>query len=274
MDTLNSVSGCDSIVNLHLIISTLKAGSVTTLTDNGAGSLRAIVAAACNGDTIRFAPGLISSGSATITLTSGAITFDSKNLVFKGLYNANGDTLYISGNNTSQIFNITNAGYDILDSMVLIDGNTNNSGGAVAITGSNDSLLVSNSIVRNNVSYDYNYGGGGIYADNTVTLINSSICNNAVPNGSNSTISGGGGVYGARNVTAINCLFNGNADGGGRGGSIFSFDNSTVINSIISNNTSVLGAGVYSATNVTVINSTIDSNLASTIGGVFACNYA
>ena len=45
--------------------------TVTNTNDSGAGSLRAAIAAAANGDTIDFAPAL---NGQTITLTSGALT--------------------------------------------------------------------------------------------------------------------------------------------------------------------------------------------------------
>ena len=86
----------------------------------------------------------IASGSDTILLTS-EIAFN-KNLVFKGLYNTT-DTLFVSGNNTTRIFNVnlsSSAGKNlVLDSMVLVNGNatTTDDGGAVKFI-DGDSLFI------------------------------------------------------------------------------------------------------------------------------------
>src|SRR3954447_4092298 len=55
--------------------------TVTSAADSGAGSLRADVAAAHNGDTVAFAPSL---AGQTITLTSGELLIN-KNLTITGL---------------------------------------------------------------------------------------------------------------------------------------------------------------------------------------------
>src|SRR5689334_12815871 len=70
--------------------------TVTNTNDNGAGSLRdAINAAAYEGDTINFAPGV----SGTITLTGGQLTI-TKNLTING---PGANVLTISGGMASRI---------------------------------------------------------------------------------------------------------------------------------------------------------------------------
>ncbi len=127
-----------------------QAITVTNTNDSGAGSLRAAVTAAANGAVIDFDPALIASGSATITLSSviNITTF----ITINGLNNAT-DTLYISGNSTSQIFNIntpTPAWTDrtYLNNLTLINGrNTGSYGGAIYCA--DGSLEVNNCVIRN-----------------------------------------------------------------------------------------------------------------------------
>jgi hypothetical protein len=80
-DTIPNACGGDSIMTI-----TVNFGNQTRIVMNtnnsGVNSLRQIVADACSGDTIRFDPSLISSGSDSIVLTSD-IAF-SKSLIFKG----------------------------------------------------------------------------------------------------------------------------------------------------------------------------------------------
>ena len=270
IDTLHSVGGCDSIVSLHLTIILNKTEIVTTLADTGAGSLRGIIATACTGDTIRFAPALINNGSATIILDSEIAL--SNNIVFKGLYNSNGDTLYISGNNTNRIFDATNITGLVLDSMVLINGNSGGDGGAVSMTSidHNDSILISNSVIRNSISNGTN-GGGAIYCDNNIIMINSMVSNNSAPNGGYN--GGGGGIFANGYATVTNSTITNNT-AKVFGGGIYAYNNATVINSNIINNVATQGSGggiyIYSYytvpfTSVIASNSTISNN--STFGG-------
>jgi len=126
---------------------------VTNANDSGTGSLRTTIASASDGDTIRFDSNLLASGSDTILLAS-EIDFSNKGLVFKGLYTAT-DTLYISGNNTNRIMDISLSfaptKYIVLDSIVMIDAfiSTYALGGAVDLQDA-DSLVVRNSVFRNN----------------------------------------------------------------------------------------------------------------------------
>jgi hypothetical protein len=77
--------------------------TVTKFTDSGAGSLRATIAAADDGDTIKFASGL---KGRTILLTSGEIPVNTS-LNIQGL---GAGRLAISGNNASRIFDIASDG--------------------------------------------------------------------------------------------------------------------------------------------------------------------
>lgn len=138
------------------IFTTVKATTITVTNtrDTGIGSLREAVKSASAGDIIRFDRSLISSGSATIRLKT-AITIN-KGLFLVGLYNSK-DTLFISGRDTNQIFNISMpfsmSFYNVeIDSMVFIRGN-GTYGGAIQVNNkydnSNGRLTVKNCIFRN-----------------------------------------------------------------------------------------------------------------------------
>lgn len=141
---------------------------VQNVNDSGPGSLRTALDNSQSGDIIRFNPNLLNGGNNTITLSS-ALSID-KPLIIKGLYNQN-DTLYISGNNITQIItvaflpSVANS-LIILDSLALIRGNSPHDGGALLYedyNGSN-SLIVRNCLFKNNTAQ---YGGAiGVFATN------------------------------------------------------------------------------------------------------------
>jgi gliding motility-associated-like protein len=270
-DTIPNACGGDSIMTITVNFVPNQTRLVMNNNDSGINSLRQIVADACSGDTIRFDPSLISSGSDSIVLTSN-IAF-SKSLIFKGLYNST-DTLFISGGNTNRHFDISNAGNVAMDSMVLVNGNAGwGDGGAIQFD-SSDSLFVHNSIISGNNGSD----GGGIYSSTSafsntfsshVQLLNSTIRNNTA-------LRDGGGVF-SSSIHLINSTFSDNI--ARNGGAFCTYSNNSfvkVINSTINTNTSNLyGGAFYSLANdssfVEVTNSTIIGNNASggDGGGIF-----
>ncbi|MGB1041689.1 MAG: PKD domain-containing protein, partial [Flavobacteriales bacterium] len=237
---------------------------VQNTNDSGPGSLRQVITDACSGDTIRFNPNLIASGSDTILLAS-QISFN-KNLVFKGLYNST-DTLVVSGNNATRIFNVNlNSSSNktlVMDSMVLVNGNTSGNGGAIKFS-NGDSLIINNSTISHNSSSGH---GGGIFSFSSssyslVKLTNSTILGN-------SSSDHGGGVYSATISSASSSFSPSN--------SLVKVINSTVTGNLASRD----GGGVYSASTssssssfVEVTNSTISDNSASRDGGgVYSAAY-
>jgi uncharacterized protein (TIGR03118 family) len=90
--------------------------TVLNTLDSGAGSLRAALAAAQPGDTIRFDHHL--SGQ-TITLTSGELVID-KSLAIDG---PGADRLTVSGNHASRVFNISGSTTHVeIDDLTIADG--------------------------------------------------------------------------------------------------------------------------------------------------------
>jgi hypothetical protein len=240
---------------------------VTSTADSGAGSLRQIIADACDNSTITF--DLAGAGPHTITLTTGELVI-AKNLAIN---NNSGESITISGNNASRVFNI-NAGktVSILD-LTLTAGKAADgaAGGAIGTNGEH---------------------GGAILNDGTLTLTRVNVTNSHAGNGGNGTSTAGdggrgGAIYTTGGLTLIDSTVSGNSAGtggntggatgsgrGGDGGAIFAFSGSTSLTgTTISNNTagnsgndtSTFGGaagGVYSrnGTTLTARNSVIANN--------------
>ena len=104
--------------------------TVTSTADNGAGSLRAAVAAAQTGDSIQFASSL---ANQTINLNSRIEIAPGKNLTFDGTGAAN---LKISGQNKTQIL-FVNSNVDFntnvtVKNLTFENGYTPDQGGAMS----------------------------------------------------------------------------------------------------------------------------------------------
>ena len=240
--------------------------------DAGNGSLRAAVSSAAAGDIIQIdsrSPGFLGKGISTITLTSDAIVFATDNLVFKGFYNAAGDTVKVVGGITSGMFMTTAATLVTLDSMYLINGYINGYGGAV--DNSVGAVTISNSIITSSTA---TYAGGGVFAETNATIINSTISGNTA--GNFGAIGAGGGVCAYNGTASItNSTISGNTSAYGGGGvSAFNGGGAAIItNSTISGNTVSLGVGGGVQVNngsITVNNSTISGNNAIGGGGLIA----
>jgi CSLREA domain-containing protein len=204
---------------------------VTTTADSGAGSLRQILADACDGNTITFDTAGAFSTPQTITLTGGEIAI-SKNLTLKGPSSA-ANAVTISGNNASRIFDVNTAvsftvvgltisngqdagmGGGILNNGTLTVANStltgNNAlsdGGAIATSASAVSLtLINTTISGNNANGS---GGGVVVLGGTMTSINSTITNNKADNDNNATGTGGGVAASAGTTTLKNTIVAGN----------------------------------------------------------------
>jgi hypothetical protein len=137
--------------------------TVTTNADSGAGSLRAVIAAAAPGDTITFSSAL---NGQTITLTSGEILIN-ESLTITG---PGASSLTISGNNSSRIFFI-NSGTVSISGLTIASGlaqgarggNSNDSGGGGGGAGMGGGVFVnSGSLSITGVTFNSNQANGGI----------------------------------------------------------------------------------------------------------------
>ncbi len=234
---------------------------LTTLTvlntlDSGAGSLRAEIAAAHNGDTIAFAAGL--SGQ-TITLTKGELLIK-HNLTIAG---PGAGQLTVSGNHASRVFEVAAGMQVTLTGLTISNGlAAGANGGGILNSGE---LTVSGSILSGN-SANYRWkgntivggDGGGIYNSGTLTV------------NSNSTLSGnsasqGGGIDNVGMLTVSNSDVLNNTGSG-----IFNHGTATISGSILSGNSNWGGAGILTDGTLTVIDSTLSGNSASSYGGGIA----
>ncbi len=218
---------------------------VTTTNDSGAGSLRASIASATSGDTIRFSPSLIAGGSDTLLLSSTLLI--NKPLIIKGLYNST-DSLFISGGN-KQILIVSIATSIVknfyFDSVCLINGRATK-GAAIQFRG--EELSIKNSLIANNICTG---NGGVIYSEaliwsnplNTkIILENSKIIGNTAFGSSV-------GIYSYSDKKSIvtlknSAISNNNNTIGGDFGGIYSYSRDSVSlvsvkNSSIENNTGV-----------------------------------
>lgn len=270
---------------------------VTNTADNGAGSLRAAIAAAAAGDTIEFDAAL---KGQNIGLTGGELVID-QNITISG---PGPDLLTVSRVSTAsqfRIFTIT-SGRIVAIAGLTISGGVAGAGGGI-INGDGAMLTVSNCIVAGNFS-DAGVGGGGIYSlSGTLTIVDSSVTFNRAgftsgnPIGNAGGIAGGGtltiirstisnntavihcgGIIGEGMVTIIDSTISGNRSGldmlpgTGLGGGLCCGGTVEIRGSTISGNTASgedfgLGGGIANAGQLTISNSTISGNFANQDGG-------
>ena len=223
------------------LFSCLSTPIVSTSGDSGAGSLRQVIADACDGATITFdmTPGHVTS---PITLTSGELLIN-KNLTITG---PGAKLLTISGNNVSRVFEIQASKTAIISGLTIANGK---------VTAGNSA--------------------GGVLNNGTLTLISSAVSGNSAANGAGGISNNG--ATGTAALTIINCTISGNTApsfGGGILSSGFQGNATlTIVNSTISGNGNPsFGGGIYNdgnagTANLNITNSTVSGNTAASSGG-------
>jgi hypothetical protein len=223
---------------------------VTSLADNGAGSLRQTIAASEAGDIICF------STNGIITLTNGELEI-AQSLTITGPGATN---LILSGNGSSRVININNSTATVsIACLTVCNGQA--PGGAAGASGSFYSPSGGNG--------GSGSSGGGIYNLGNLTLSHCILTGNAAGaggaggpsyqqlflGGTGGSGGNGGGVYSAGPLTLTGCAFATNSAGiGGYGGS-------SVMGSG-AGGAGGSGGGVYSASDVTLNESTFSANAA------------
>jgi hypothetical protein len=160
--------------------------TVTSAADSGAGSLRALVAAAKSGDVVTFSPKL---DGQTITLTSGEIAITPGTAI----QGPGPGLLTISGNGSSRIFEIQNNNIPeyptTISGLSLFDGSAP-SGAAIENTNSFGPLVVSDCYFAENTA---SWAGGAIECDAPLSVDQCIFLYNRVV-GTSSSNGGGGQV--------------------------------------------------------------------------------
>jgi hypothetical protein len=223
--------------------------TVTNTNDGGPGSLRQALIDANRGDTITFAV------TGTIGLTSAELVID-KNITVSG---PGPDMLAVSRTSNTQfrIFHVTASRTVSIEGLTISSGDAQFDYGG-GILNDQATLTLTNCSVVDNIAYS---GGGGIYNNDggSLTILNSTISGNRAGGGKNPY---GGGVAGG-SLTIINSTISGNSavggfpltfgDGGGISGG------GTITNSTITSNYAGLGGGGISGGG-TISNCTISNN--------------
>ncbi len=238
---------------------------VTTLQDNGVGSLRWCIDNAPSGSTIKFAQGM----SGTIKLRESLEFLSGEQLTIQG---PGADQITISGGNKTfaHIHVPPGATVKISDlsfknSETTIDPFLFNEG----------TLTVTKSVISGNKTHAHvtSYGGG-IGNVGTLTVNNSTISNNSsssdVQNGQ------GGGIYNEGKLTVTASAISNNKAIGSKsvGGGIYNAEIGTLMvadstfsdNSASTSGSSGLGGGIANDGKLTVTSSTFSNNLASSSG--------
>jgi hypothetical protein len=199
--------------------------TVTTVTDNGAGSLRAAISSATAGDTIIFTNTL--SGS-TITLTSGELLLNS-NLTIDASALTNG--ICIDGNQNGRIFEVAAGATILLDTLTLTNG---------YITGYGGGILTHGTLTLNQCSVlgDYADYGGGIFQDAGTLVVSNSLVagNQSIDCGGIYTYSGATQFLWNSTITGNSATNNGSLNSNGTGGGV-----KTYLGSIIIGNATIVG---------------------------------
>jgi hypothetical protein len=232
--------------------------TVTTLLDGVAGSLRAEVFQAQDGDTIKFADGL----SGTITLVAGQIDI-AHSVDIEG---PGADVVTVDGNHNSRDFSVLANHAVTIAGLTITNGSLNNGGGGGILNAG--TLTVNDCIVTANFAAGE---GGGIDNTGTLTVTNSMITGN--------TAVSGGGIANRGSLTITNCTIAGNTaayQGSGGGGGILNDGTLFATDSVISGNTTIdAGGGIFDG-GLTVSDNltrcTIADNQAQRGGGILAAS--
>lgn len=218
---------------------------VTNGNDSGAGSLRDILANACEPSTVTFQAGVT-----TVTLTSAQLLLN-KDVTINGGTGVTVARSSAGGTPNFRIFTIASGKTVNMSALRISNGNHPVQAGGVE---NNGTLSLNNVEISGNRAPQ----SGGIQNNNVLTLSNSTISGNTA-----TLFAGGLGIFGPT-TTLTNCTISGNqadSDTGGIGAS----GNVVMTNCTVANNSVVISAGVgagitVNAANVTLRNSIVAGN--------------
>ncbi len=239
------------------LLSTL---TVTNDNDSGTGSLRAELAAASPGDTIKFAP----SAYGTIDLTSGPLQV-ATSVTIQG---PGANKVTVSGGGQSTVFDVASGVTATISGLTVADGSSTTSGGYGAGGILNQgTLTLSRDVVTGNSGTSSSFGAAGITNQGMLTI-------------SGSTISGNsgyfaGGIVNTGALTITGSTLSGNSSSQ-LGAGLYTFTSASLTRCVVSGNTgvglSVSGGGygyptsVLSVTDCTIVGNTNDQGSSLAFG--------
>jgi hypothetical protein len=249
--------------------------------DTGAGSLRAEIAAAQNGDTIVFAPSL-NGQTITLSKTKGELLIN-KNLTIVG---PGADKLTVSGNNTSRVFEVAQAMQLSLSGMTISNGLAQYDNGGGILIDAGAVLTVSNCTLSGNSATFSKKGVGGhagaIFNTGTATVSGCTLSGNSALGGdsaiynvgtltvnSNSAVSGNASIGIANYLGTAAVTSSTVSDNSGQG--LYNFGGSSTLmvsDSLLTGNSGPDGGGVYNGGGTASISHcTLSDNFAYGEGG-------
>jgi len=181
----------------------------------------------------------------SITLSNGPLPI-TQDLDIEG---PGANNLTISGNDATQVFNVSNAVTATIAGLTIADGYSASDGGG--IQNGDGTLTVTNCTLSGNAALD----GGGIYNDGALTITNSTLSGNSAP-------ANGGGIENDGTLNVTNSTLSGNSAPGGFGGGIYNDGTLSVTSSTLSGNSASADGGgieIVSGT-ATITNSTLSRN--------------
>ncbi len=242
----------------RVLLSTL---TVTNDHDRGSGSLRAELAAAVAGDTIKFAP----SAYGTITLSSGELNVASS----VDIEGPGAAILSVNGGGKSRVFYIPSAIAATISGLTITDGAAGAASHGGGLYNQGTTTLTDCTIAGNLAG-----AGGGVSShtnadtEQALTLTDCTISGNSA--------SEGGGVYNYGSyygtATLHGCTISGNS--ANKGGGLYNRGVAAVNACTISGNSAVNGGGLYNgqaaagyALSLTLTNCTVAGNTSNDDGG-------
>jgi len=235
-DGIATMSRTDTdVVNNTNLTANFAPAVVTNANDNGAGSLRQIIATAGDGTTITFTNCL---SGATIMLSSGELLVTTANLIIDGSGLTHGIT--INGGGTNRVFEVNIGANVTLNSLTITNGNdTSDKGGGGILNNSGATLSVSKCTLAGNSSI---YQGGGIASDGTLMVNQSTLSGNSAPFG--------GGICNSGTLTLNQSTLSGNSATNFGGGIYITTDGTgeamnLITNSIVAENAAASVPDIY-----------------------------
>ncbi|MDR1819441.1 MAG: right-handed parallel beta-helix repeat-containing protein [Methanobrevibacter sp.] len=196
-----------------------------------------------------------------------SISLHSGDSIQSAIDNANsGDVIELDGGKYAGGIDVNKSNITIRaanNNLPIIERNDNNSIRESGFRISNvENITIEGLLIKD---FENNYGGGICISCSSVNVINCTITGNKANNG--------GGIWvnddGNNRVNIIGCdIYNNTAMGGMiQGGGIYTYGNTTIVNSSIHNNTARCGGGIF-AYQTAILNSNITNNNAITGDGI------